>query len=61
MRTFVHLAKADDPYLRKAQAALWEWEEALARDEHRVAATGGARGAEAQPAAAGITRAPGKR
>lgn len=61
MRTFVHLAKADDPYLRKAQAALWEWEEALARDEHRVAATEGARGAEARPAAAGITRAPGKR
>lgn len=26
MRTFVHLSKADDPYLRKAQAALWEWE-----------------------------------
>ena len=26
MRTFVHLSKADDPYQRKAQAALWEWE-----------------------------------
>ena len=26
MRTFVHLSKPDDPYLRKAQAALWEWE-----------------------------------
>lgn len=26
MRTFVHLSKPDDPYARKAQAALWEWE-----------------------------------
>lgn len=26
MRTFVHLSKPDDPYVRKAQAALWEWE-----------------------------------
>ena len=26
MRTFVHLSRPDDPYLRKAQAALWEWE-----------------------------------
>ena len=26
MRTFVHLSRTDDPYLRKAQAALWEWE-----------------------------------
>lgn len=26
MRTFVHLSKPDEPYVRKAQAALWEWE-----------------------------------
>lgn len=26
MRTFVHLSRPDDPYVRKAQAALWEWE-----------------------------------
>ena len=26
MRTFVHLSRSDAPYLRKAQAALWEWE-----------------------------------
>ena len=26
MRTYVHLTGKDDPYLRKAQAALWEWE-----------------------------------
>jgi hypothetical protein len=26
MRTFVHLAQPDDPYLRKARAALWEWQ-----------------------------------
>jgi hypothetical protein len=28
MRTFVHLAPKDDPALRKANAALWEWESA---------------------------------
>ena len=28
MRTYVHLSKPDDPYVRKAQAALWEWETA---------------------------------
>ena len=26
MRTFVHRSGPDDPHLRKAQAALWEWE-----------------------------------
>ena len=26
MRTFVHLSRPDEPYLRKAQAALWEWD-----------------------------------
>lgn len=26
MRTYVHLAKADDPFVRKARAALWEWQ-----------------------------------
>ncbi|MBI1966078.1 MAG: tetratricopeptide repeat protein [Betaproteobacteria bacterium] len=26
MRTFVHLSRADDPFVRKAEAALWEWE-----------------------------------
>ena len=31
MRTYVHLSKSDDPYRRKAQAALWEWE--AARDK----------------------------
>jgi tetratricopeptide (TPR) repeat protein len=27
MRTYVHLAEPDDPYLVKANAALWEWEQ----------------------------------
>lgn len=27
MRTFVHLSPPDDPYVRKANAALWEWED----------------------------------
>ncbi|MGQ0524695.1 MAG: tetratricopeptide repeat protein [Betaproteobacteria bacterium] len=28
MRTFVHLSRPNDPYVRKAQSALWEWETA---------------------------------
>jgi tetratricopeptide (TPR) repeat protein len=31
MRTFVHLSPADDPFVRKARAALWEWQ--ARRDE----------------------------
>ena len=27
MRTYVHLAEPDDPYLVKANAALWEWQQ----------------------------------
>jgi tetratricopeptide (TPR) repeat protein len=27
MRTYIHLAPADDPFLVKANAALWEWEQ----------------------------------
>ena len=29
MRSYVHLSKVDDPYVRKANAAIWEWEEEL--------------------------------
>lgn len=29
METYQHLTKADDPYRRKAEAAIWEWREAL--------------------------------
>lgn len=29
MRSFAHLAAADDPFRRKAEAAIWEWESAL--------------------------------
>lgn len=28
MRTYAHLAQPDDPFLRKAEAALWEWQAA---------------------------------
>lgn len=31
MRSFTHLAAPADPYLRKARAALWEWETKLRR------------------------------
>lgn len=29
MRTFVHLSKKDDPFIPKARAALWEWQDRL--------------------------------
>jgi len=33
MRSYIHLAKSDDTYVRKARSALWEWEERLKRGE----------------------------
>jgi len=30
MRTFVHLSPTHDPFVRKARAALWEWQAAVA-------------------------------
>ena len=39
MRTYVHLSKPEDPYVRKAQAALWEWETA-AEAERKAPAKG---------------------
>jgi len=29
MRSFIHLSDEDDPFVRKAKAALWEWESQL--------------------------------
>ena len=34
MKTFVHLAKQDNPYLKKANAALWEWQQMKETAEH---------------------------
>lgn len=31
MRTFLHLSPPDDPYVRRARSALWEWDTQLAR------------------------------
>ncbi|MCC6303018.1 MAG: tetratricopeptide repeat protein [Gammaproteobacteria bacterium] len=31
MRTYIHLSPADDPYVRRARSALWEWDTQLAR------------------------------
>lgn len=31
MRTYTHLVRDDDPYLAKARAALWEWEQRSTR------------------------------
>lgn len=38
MRTYVHLSKSDDPFLRKANAAIWEWEEDLKASRQGAAA-----------------------
>lgn len=35
MRSYIHLSAPDDPYLRRAHAALWEWEATL--NERRAA------------------------
>lgn len=31
MRTYVHRSQPDDPFVRKANAAMWEWEEQIAK------------------------------
>jgi len=31
MRTYAHLAPKDDPFRRKAEAALWEWESGISK------------------------------
>lgn len=31
MRVYIHLAPPDDPYVRRARSALWEWDTRLAR------------------------------
>ena len=37
MRTFIHLSPPNDPFLRKARSALWEWESTLKRGPLPVA------------------------
>ena len=34
MRAFVHIAAQDDPFRRKAESAIWEWEATLAAQEN---------------------------
>lgn len=41
MRTYLHLAAPDDPFVRKAQSAIWEWEEALAKESGQPLGPGG--------------------
>lgn len=38
MRAYVHLTKSDDPFVRKANSAIWEWEEDL-KASRQVAGT----------------------
>lgn len=33
MRSFIHLSKKDDAFVRKAQSALWEWQTANSKNE----------------------------
>jgi tetratricopeptide (TPR) repeat protein len=34
MRTFIHIAAQDDPFRRKAESAIWEWEAVLVAQEN---------------------------
>lgn len=34
MRTYVHRSNPEDPFVRKANAAIWEWEEQIAKSRH---------------------------
>jgi len=36
MRAYLHLAPANDPYRRKAESAVWEWEAKIAEDRHKI-------------------------
>jgi len=36
MRAYLHLASANDPYRRKAESAVWEWEAKIADDYHKT-------------------------
>ncbi len=35
MRSFIHLSKKDDAFVRKAQAALWEWKTTQQKDKSK--------------------------
>lgn len=36
MRAYLHLAPPNDPYRRKAESAVWEWEAKVAEDYHKT-------------------------
>lgn len=36
MRTYVHLAPADDPYRKRAEAAVWEWEAKMTEERNKT-------------------------
>ena len=38
MRTYLHLAPADDPYRHKAESAVWEWEAKVTEDRRNASA-----------------------
>lgn len=36
MRVYLHLAATNDPYRRRAESAVWEWEAKVAEDYHKT-------------------------
>ncbi len=40
MHSYLHLTPEDDPYRRRAMAAVWEWQSALGREQARSDASG---------------------
>jgi len=36
MRSFVHLSNSDDPFLRKANSAIWEWQSQIDRQRQEI-------------------------
>lgn len=55
MRVYLHRSPAGDPYRRKAEAAVWEWEDAL-RNARENASTPGTEKGDSKPEARGPER-----
>lgn len=49
MRTYTHRTRPDDPYVKKAQAAIWEWQATLNQTSPTNAAQAGERGSAESP------------
>lgn len=49
MRTYIHLSDDNDPFVRKARAAIWEWQAALAKKSAAAGKRSGKKGHRANP------------